>query len=71
MALSATDIKTELDAIINEATSFADVVNKYAQLAGNVAADVPGVGPEAETVVTVIGDLDKALHDAQSVLGAL
>jgi hypothetical protein len=68
MAFSLTDIKTELDGLVNEATSFADVVDKYADLASKFAGDIPEVGPEVADVVKVIDALDKALHDAQAVL---
>lgn len=69
MAFNISTIKNEVDAAVNKATSLVDLCDKYADLAAKYADAVPGVGAEVQTVVTVLDDLDKALHEAQSVLG--
>lgn len=72
MSLDISGIKAELDSIVNEATGFADIVAKYEDLVGKIANLIPGVSDaQAQEVVTVIADLDKALHEAQSVLADL
>jgi hypothetical protein len=71
MSLNLSTLKTELDAIVNEATSVVDLVDKYAATAAKFASFIPGVGPEAQVVVTLLNDLDKALHAVKNVVDAL
>ena len=71
MALNLSSLKAEAEAVVNEATTLADLADLWAQRVRPLLVDVPGVGPEAGTIVTVIHDLDKALHEAKSVLASL
>jgi ABC-type transporter Mla subunit MlaD len=71
MSFNLSTLKSELDAVVNEATSVVDLVDKYAATAAKFASFVPGVGAEAQVVVKVIDDLDKALHAVKNVVNAL
>lgn len=66
-SVSLGSFKSELDSIVSQATSLVDLVDKYADLLRKYAGFIPAVG----TVVTVLDDLDKALHTAQSALNAV
>jgi hypothetical protein len=69
--MDLSNLKSELDSVVNEATNLVDLVDKYAATAAKFASFIPGVGAEAEVVVTVLNDLDKALHEAKTVLDAI
>lgn len=71
MAFDISSLKTEAESVVNEATSLVDLADKWADRVRPLLAAVPGVGAEAETVVTVLDELDKALHEAKNVLAAL
>lgn len=62
------DIETKLDGIVNEATDFVDLVDKYAGIAGKFAGVVPGVGAGAAEVVALVDELDRVLHALKSAL---
>lgn len=71
MALNLGSLKTELEAVVNEATSLADLADKWADRVRPFVSGIPGVGTEAAAVVSVLDALDKALHEAKSVLDSL
>lgn len=63
-------IKSELDAVVNEATSVADLVEKYASTVQRISSYVPG-GSQLTAVLGLVGVIDKALHELQAVLKAV
>lgn len=71
MALDLNSLKTEAEAVVNEATSLVDLADKWANRVRPLLVAVPGVGTEAATVISVLDMLDKALHEAKSVLADL
>jgi hypothetical protein len=71
MAVNLSSLKSEAEAVVNEATTLADLADLWAKRVRPLIAVVPGVGPEAGVIITVIDDLDKALHEAKSVLASL
>jgi hypothetical protein len=71
MALNISALKAEAEAVVNEATSIVDLADKWAQRVRPLLVDVPTVGPYADTLITVLDDLDKVLHEAKTVLNAL
>lgn len=71
MALDLNSLKTEAEAVVNEATSLVDLADKWANRVRPLLVAVPGVGSEAATVISVLDMLDKALHEAKSVLADL
>jgi hypothetical protein len=60
-------LKSEIEAVVKEATSIADLVDKYAQ----VLKSVPGIGVTLAPELAVLDELDKALHAAQAVLASI
>ena len=71
MALNIASLKNEVEAVVNEATNIVDLADKWADRVRPFLSAVPTVGPEAEAVVNVLDMLDKALHEAKSVLASL
>ena len=69
--MDISSLKTEAEAVINEATSLVDLADKWADRVRPLLVAVPGVGTEAATVVSVLDALDKALHEAKNVLADL
>jgi hypothetical protein len=62
-------VESELDAVVSEATTFADLASKYATAAGKLASDLPGsLGSDATEVVGLINDVDKALNALKAAL---
>jgi hypothetical protein len=68
MSLDLGKIKSELDSVVNEATSVLDLVEKYAATVQKIANLVPGIGPELSSVLGLVDVVDKALHELQNVL---
>lgn len=68
MALDLGSIKNELDTIVNDATSVADLVEKYSATVQKFAGLIPGVGTDVSAAVGLVNVIDKALHELQSVL---
>lgn len=71
MSFDLDSIVAEAKAVVNEAVSVVDLADKWAVRVSPLLAEIPVVGPEVPAVVAVIAALDKALHEAQSVLSAL
>lgn len=69
--MDISSLKTEAQAVVNEATSLVDLADKWADRIRPLLLAVPGVGAEAATVVSVLDMLDKALHEAKNVLADL
>ena len=69
--MDISSLKTEAEAVVNEAVNVVDLADKWADRVRPLLAAVPGVGAEAATVVSVLDALDKALHEAKNVLAAL
>jgi hypothetical protein len=68
MALNVTTLVAELDSIVAQATSYADLVTKYADAAAGFIGKLPVVGPDAEKVVALIDAVDKALDALNAAL---
>jgi hypothetical protein len=71
MAFDLSALKAEAEAVVNEATTLADLADTWAKRLRPFIANLPTVGPEADAIVAVIDGVDKALHEAKSVLAAL
>lgn len=71
MSFDLNSLKSEAESVVNEATTLVDLADKWADRIRPLLVAVPGVGAEAEVVVKVLDELDKALHEAKNVLGAL
>lgn len=64
--------ESDLDTAVASATSFADLVNKYAQLAAGVAKEIPGgLGTEVTAGAQVVASVDSLLHTLQGLLPSL
>jgi hypothetical protein len=71
MAVNLASLKAEAEAVVNEATTIADLADTWAKRLRPLIAGLPTVGPEVDAIVAVIDGLDKALHEAKSVLSSL
>lgn len=71
MALDINSLKSEAEAVVNEAVSLVDLADKWANRIRPFLSAVPGVGTQAETVVKVLDELDKVLHEAKNVLSSI
>jgi hypothetical protein len=70
-AINLSSLKNEAASVVNEATNLADLADKWADRIRPLLVAVPGVGTEAATVVSVLDELDKALHEAKNILADL
>jgi hypothetical protein len=71
MALDIATIEAEVKSAVAEATSVADLADKYADILAKFAGDIPVAGPE---VVKYIGWLDtatKALNELNAAAQGL
>lgn len=66
--MDLSNLRNELDSLLNEATSVVDAADKFADAANKYAYLIPGVGPEVSTIVKILDELDKALHEAKNLL---
>jgi hypothetical protein len=71
MSFDLDSLVAEAKAVVNEAVSVVDLADKWAGRVSPLLVGLPVVGPEVPAVVAVIAGLDKALHEAQSVLSEL
>lgn len=69
MDLSA--ITAEAKAVVDEATGIADLADKWADRVRPLVADIPSIGTEADAAIAVLDNLDKALHEAKTILDAI
>lgn len=69
MSLNLSSLESKLDSVVGEADSFAELVDKYADIAGEFAGEIPG-GTEAEDVVKLVDDVTKALNALNGALKA-
>lgn len=71
MALDITGILTKLDAVVGEAVSVADLIEKYSTTIAEIADLIPGAGPEVAKLLPILETVDKGLHDLQNALSSL
>lgn len=71
MSFNIDSLVSEAKSVVNEAVSVVDLADKWAARVSPLLVEIPVVGPEVPAVVAVIAALDKALHEAQSVLAEL
>lgn len=64
-------ITAEAKAVVNEATSVVDLADKWADRVRPLVVDIPSIGTEAEAAITVLDNLDRALHEAKTILDAI
>jgi hypothetical protein len=69
MSFNLADLKTDLDEAVDDATTFADLVDKYAAAISQFSGAFPGAAPEIQAAATAIDNLDKALHAVQAAVG--
>lgn len=71
MAFSLTTLAAELDKVVSEAVTFADMADKWVDVAAGFAKDIPVVGPDVQTAVTLVDEVDKALNALKGFLDGL
>lgn len=71
MTFNLTALEGELDKVVSEATTFADLADKYAHIVAGFAGNIPVVGPEVAPLVAVLDVVDKALNALKATLDSL
>jgi hypothetical protein len=66
MALNLTTLEADLNKVVSEATTYVDLVDKYADL----VKDIPLVGTDAAPIVAVLDEVTKALNALNAALNA-
>jgi hypothetical protein len=71
MAFSLASFEAELDTVVSSASSYVDLVDKYANLAAKYSAVIPEVGPDVTAAAAVVDVVDKALAALKATLDGL
>lgn len=61
-------LASKLDGAVSKADSVADLADKYAEVAGEFAGDIPGAGPEVQSVVGLFTKFTHALDELNAAL---